>query len=133
MAANTLQAAGGDNTLPPEQQPGTERLVTSEIFQTVCYWAALVLLCGVGAYLIHWKLGHPSIGPGVSIKPSDDPFGITTPPWIVEMLTPFYVAGVLGHALWQAIHGRRAWSHIVAAAALIGVLASGKGLEALIK
>jgi hypothetical protein len=131
MATNATQMA----LHPKLPEPGSrsDKLLSSQVFELLCYWSALGLVIAAGICLIGWKLEHPSTGTGILMRPSDDPFGIATPPWIVELGAPVYVAVVMGHAFWHALHGRRSWRYVVAAATMIAVLAAGKALQAFIK
>ena len=131
MATNATQMAREPK--PSQASSGSERLLSSQVFASLCHWCALALVTAVGACLIGWKLEHPSMDTGISMRPSDDPFGIVTPPWIVELGAPVYVAAVIGQAFWNALHGRRSWRYVVAAGMMIAVLAAGKALQAFIK
>ena len=131
MATNATQMAR-DPRLPEASSAG-ESLLSSQMFASLCYWLALGLVITAGACLIGWRLEHPSSYSLIPMRPSDDPFGIATPPWIVELGVPVYVAVVLGHAFWHAIHGRRSWPYVVAAAMMIAVVAGGRALEEFIK
>ena len=130
MATNVTRIAR--HAVPP---PGSrsESLLSSQMFATLCYWSALGLVIVAGICLILWKLKHPSPDTGIRMRPFDDPFGIATPPWIVELGAPVYVAVVIGRAIWRALHGRRSWRYVVAAAMMIAVVAAGRALQAFIK
>ncbi len=118
---------------PAQASSESESLLSSQVFAWLCHWCALTLVIAAGACLIGWKLEHPSMGAGIFMMPSYDPFGIATPPWIVELGAPVYVAAVIGQAFWNALHGRRSWRNVVAAGMMIAVLAAGKALQAFIK
>ena len=59
----------------------------------------------------------------------NDPWGITTPPWLVLPVAPIGVILSLGRAAWRALRGQRAWKMLMTAGSLIIVLACGKLLE----
>jgi len=61
--------------------------------------------------------------------PVGDPFGVTTPPWLIVSLPPIGVAASLGHAAWSAIRGQRIWRMLAAAAGLIAVMGATTLLE----
>ena len=84
----------------------------SALVTSVCYWTTIFLLAIVGAYLIHWWLTHP----GPYAAPANDPWGITTPPWLILPLAPIGVVGSLGHAVWCALRGQRTWKMLITAA-----------------
>lgn len=90
----------------------------SEFVTSVCYWAAVLLLAIAGAGLVYWRLTHP----GPAAEPVNDPFGITTPPWLIVPLPPIGAAASLGHAAWCAVRGQRVWRLLATAAGLIGVM-----------
>jgi hypothetical protein len=89
----------------------------SEFVTSVCYWSAVLLLAIAGAGLAYWRLTHPAAAELVN-----DPFGITTPPWLIVPLPPIGVAASLGHAAWCAVRGQRVWRMLATAAGLIGVM-----------
>lgn len=89
----------------------------SESVTSVCYWSAVLLLAIAGAGVAYWRLTHPAAAELVN-----DPFGITTPPWLIVPLPPIGVAASLGHAAWCAVRGQRVWRMLATAAGLIGVM-----------
>jgi hypothetical protein len=89
----------------------------SESVTSVCYWSAVLLLAIAGAGVAYWRLTHPAAAELVN-----DPFGITTPPWLIVPLPPIGVAASLGHAAWCAVRGHRVWRMLATAAGLIGVM-----------
>jgi hypothetical protein len=89
----------------------------SELFTSACYWSVALLLAIVGVGLVYWRLTHPTFA-----EPVSDPFGITTPPWLIVALPPFGIAASLGHATWRAIRGQRAWKMLATAAGFIAVM-----------
>jgi len=97
----------------------------SEVAISVCYWATVLLLAIAGAGLLCWRLTHP----GPSAVPVGDPFGVTTPPWLIVSLPPIGVAASLGHAAWSAVRGQRIWRMLAAAAGLIAVMGATTLLE----
>jgi len=81
----------------PTESP-LQDLLFSDVMMSVCYWATVLLLGIVGASLLYWRLKHP----GLSSEPISDPFGVTTPPWMIVSLPPIGVTASLGHAAWCA-------------------------------
>ena len=69
-----------------ESQPHVQLqdVLFSALVTSVCYWATIFLLAIVGTYLIDWRLTHP----GPYAAPANDPWGITTPPWLILALAP---------------------------------------------
>ena len=61
--------------------------------------------------------------------PVGDPFGVTTPPWLIVSLPPIGVAASLGHAAWSAVRGQRIWRMLATAAVLIAVMGVATLLE----
>lgn len=131
MATNATRMARHPKL--PESASCGESLLSSQMFASLCYWSALGLVIAAGICLIGWKLEHPITNKGIWMRPSDDSFGIATPPWIVELVAPVYVAAVMGHACWQALQGRRSWRFVIAAAMMIAVVTAGRVLQAFIK
>ena len=102
-------------------QPETR--LQEELFSdvsSVCYWSTVILLALAGAGLLYWRLRHP----GSAAAPVTDPFGISTPPWMMLSLPPIGVAASLSHAAWCAARGRRAWRMLMTAASLIAVMSA---------
>jgi hypothetical protein len=93
------------------------RIPLSDAVLNVSYWCTVVLVAGVGGYVFHWRWTHPVI-PAVA----DDPWGITTPPWMVEVFFSLLMFGYLAEACRQALCGNRKWNSI-AIAALVMVAA----------
>jgi len=85
----------------------------------------------------HLSSGHrwripDSLGlthPGLYAAPANDPWGITTPPWLILPLAPIGVVGSLGHAIWCALRGQRTWKMLITAATLVAVMGCSKLLE----
>ena len=94
-----------------------QRIVLSDAVLNVCYWCTVVLVAVVGGYVVHWRWTHPLI-PAVA----EDPWGINTPPWIVEALFPVLMFGSLAEAGRQALCGNRQWKP-VGTATLVMVIA----------
>src|ERR1700730_19257822 len=107
------------------EQTEEERLLFSSLVTSVCYWTTIILLAIVGTYLIDWWLTHP----GPYTAPANDPWGITTPPWLILPLAPIGVVGSLGHAIWCALRGQRTWKMLITAATLVAVMGCSKLLE----
>jgi hypothetical protein len=95
------------------------------LISSVCYWATVILLALAGAGLLYWRVSHSDFAAAVA----GDPFGITTPPWMMLSLPPLGVAASLGHASWCAARGRRAWRMLMTAASLIAVMSATSVLE----
>jgi hypothetical protein len=96
----------------------------SEVTTSVCYWATVLLLAIAGTGLLYWRFTHP-----VPSVPVGDPFGVTTPPWLIVSLPPIGVAASLGHAAWSAVRGQRIWRMLATAAVLIAVMGVATLLE----
>jgi hypothetical protein len=99
----------------PETDP--QETLFSEMVISLCYWSTVVLLAVAGAGLLYWPLRHS----GLAVAPVTDPFGITTPPWVMLSLPPIGVVASLGQAVWCAVRGRRVWNMLMTAATLIAV------------
>jgi sirohydrochlorin ferrochelatase len=97
----------------------------SDLISSVCYWSTVILLALAGAGLLYWRVRHA----GSAVAPAGDPFGITTPPWMMLSLPPLGVAASLSHAAWCAARGRRAWRMLMTAASLIAVMSATTVLE----
>lgn len=97
----------------------------SDLTSSVCYWSTVILLALAGARLSYWQLAHP----GSAAAPVTDPFGISTPPWMMFSLPPIGVAASLSHAAWCAVRGRRVWRMLMTAATLIAVMSATTVLE----
>jgi hypothetical protein len=78
--------------MPPETD--TQEALFSEMVTSVCYWSTVLLLAVASAGLLYWRFRHP----GSAAAPVTDPFGITTPPWMMLSLPPIGVAASLSHA-----------------------------------
>jgi len=116
--------ASTSSTGEPEAMDGEMELESrlqdvlfSELFTSVCYWSVALLLAIVGAGLVYWRLTHPTFAELVS-----DPFGVTTPSWLIVSLPPFGIVASLGHATWRAVGGQRAWKMLAAAAGFVAVM-----------
>ena len=103
-------------------QPETrlQEALFSEMVTSVCYWSTVVLLAVAGAGSLYWRFRHP----GSAAAPVTDPFGITTPPWMMLSLPPIGVVASVGHAAWCAARGRRAWRMLMTAGSLIAVMSA---------
>jgi len=126
----TSASAGLQNTaayaspaFPSETRVRDELL--SDLVSSVCYWSTVILLALAGAGLLYWRVRHSDSAAAVA----GDPFGITTPPWMMLSLPPLGVAASLGHASWCAARGRRAWRMLMTAATLITVMSATTVLE----
>lgn len=104
--------------LQPETRPEEELL--SDLITSVCYWSTVILLALAGAGMLYWRLRHP----GYAAPPAGDPFGISTPPWMMLSLPPTGVVASLSHAAWCAARGRRVWRMLMTAATLIAVMSA---------
>ena len=98
--------------------PDVPAFVLSETLQTVCYWTTVLLLAVVGGYIMHWRWTHTTL----TAMLADDPWGVTTPPWIVEVLLPLAIFGYLAEACRQAFQGNRRWKHLMTASVLVGIV-----------
>ena len=100
-----------------ELESRLQDVLFSELFTSVCYWSVALLLAIVGAGLVYWRLTHPTFAELVS-----DPFGVTTPSWLIVSLPPFGIVASLGHATWRAVRGQRAWKMLATAAGFVAVM-----------
>src|ERR1051326_6520958 len=89
-----------------------------ETLPAVCYWTTVLLLAVVGGYVLHWRWTHTTL----SAMLADDPWGVTTPPWIVEVLLPLAIFGDLAEACRQAFQGNRRWKPLMTASVLVGIV-----------
>ena len=126
MASNATKMANETEDTRSEPRPDVEiqDLLFSDLATSVFYWATILLLAAVGAYLIRWWVLHPGYA-----APVNDPWGITTPPWLILPLPPIGVIGSLGHAAWCAFRGQRTWKMLMTSASLIAVMGCSKLLE----
>lgn len=108
--------------------PGTSAFLFSETLQAVCYWITVLLLAVIGGYVLHWRWTHTTL----NAMPADDPWGVTTPPWIVEVLLPFVILGYLAEACRHAFQGDRRWKHLMAASVLVGIVGATQAFAALL-
>ena len=126
--ASTTDAMTGepeDARVENEPESRLQEIFLSEALTSVCYWSTVLLLAIVGAGLVYWRLTHP----GLSAEPVTDPFGVTTPAWLIVSLPPIGVAASLGHAAWSAVRGQRIWRMLAAAAGLIAVMGAATLIE----
>ena len=91
MASSATKMANEPEGAGEERQPDVQLqdVLFSALASSVCYWTTIFLLAIVGAYLIQWWLTHPGPYPA----PANDPWGITTPPWLILPLAPIGVVG----------------------------------------
>jgi hypothetical protein len=117
-AADAMTNEPEDVCVETQAESQLQDVLFSEFVTSVCYWSAVLLLAIAGTCLAYWRLTHP----GPAAEPVNDPFGITTPPWLIVPLPPIGVAASLGHAAWCAVRGQRVWRLLATAAGLIGVM-----------
>ena len=81
MASSATKMANEPEQTGEERQPDVQLqdVLFSALVTSVCYWTTIFLLAIVGTYLIDWWLTHP----GPYAAPANDPWGITTPPWLI--------------------------------------------------
>jgi hypothetical protein len=125
-ASATVENGVGRGSPAPGREIEAQDLLFSSALSSICYWSTILLLVIVGAYVIRGEIWR---GAQYAL-PANDFWGITTPPWLIEPLAPLGTLLSLGHAVWSALRGRRAWRMVVTAAGLILVLASSRLLEA---
>ena len=127
MASSATKMANEPEQTGEERQPDVQLqdVLFSALVTSVCYWTTIFLLAIVGTYLIDWWLTHP----GPYAAPANDPWGITTPPWLILPLAPIGVVGSLGHAVWCALRGQRTWKMLITAASLVAVMGCSKLLD----
>ena len=120
MASTTNAMTGEPEDARGENEPESrlQEILFSEVLTSVCYWAMVLLLAIVGAGLVYWRLTHP----GPSAEPVGDPFGVTTPAWLIVSLPPLGVVAALGQAARCAARGQRVWKMLTTAAGLIAVM-----------
>jgi hypothetical protein len=107
-----------DARVENEPESRLQEILFSEALTSVCYWSTVLLLAIVGAGLVYWRLTHP----GPSAEPVGDPFGVSTPAWLIVSLPPVGVVAALGQAAWCAARGQRVWRMLATAAGLIAVM-----------
>ena len=117
-AADAMTIESEDVCGEMQAESQLQDVLFSEFVTSVCYWSAVLLLAIAGAGLAYWRLTHPA----AAAELVNDPFGITTPPWLIVPLPPIGVAASLGHAAWCAVRGQRVWRMLATAAGLIGVM-----------
>jgi hypothetical protein len=118
MASAVVTSEPEDDRGDMQAESALQDVLFSEVLTSVCYWSTVIVLAIVGAGLLYWRLTHP----GSSAMPVSDPFGVTTPPWLIVSLPPIGVASSLGHAAWSAVRGQRIWRMLATAAVLIVVM-----------
>jgi hypothetical protein len=126
--ASTADAMAGepeDARVESEPESRLQEILFSEVFASPCYWSMVLLLAVVGAALVYWRLTHP----GPAAEPVADPFGVTTPAWLIVSLPPLGVVAALGQAAWCAARGQRVWRMLATAAGLIAVMGATTLLE----
>ena len=105
---------------------GIKRIQPSDAVLNLSYWCTVMLVAVIGGYVLHWRWTHPMIHAAV-----DDPWGITTPPWIVEALFPVLMFGYLAEACLQALCGNRNWRSVGIATLVMAVVGLSQSLNAL--
>ena len=120
LASTTDAMTGEPEDARGENEPESrlQEMLFSEVLTSVCYWSMVFLLAIVGAGLVYWRLTHP----GPSTEPVADPFGVTTPAWMIVSLPPLGVVAALGQAAWCAAQGQRVWRMLATAAGLIAIM-----------
>jgi len=116
--ADTMAGEPEDARVENEPESRLQEILFSEALTSVCYWSMVLLLAVVGAALVYWRLTHP----GPSTEPVADPFGLTTPAWMIVSLPPLGVVAALGQAALCAAQGQRVWRMLATAAGLIAVM-----------
>ena len=109
-------------------RPDTPSFLLPEILQAACYWTTVLLLAVVGGYVLHWRWTHTTLNAMLA----DDPWGVTTPPWIVEVLLPIAIFGYLAEACRQAFQGNRRWKHLMTASVLVGIVGATQTFAGLV-
>jgi hypothetical protein len=94
-----------------------QRISLSDAVLNLSYWCTVALVAVVGAYVFHWRWTHPLI-PAVA----DDPWGIITPPWIVEALFLVLLSGYLAEGCLQALCGNRNWRSVGIGTLIVAVV-----------
>jgi hypothetical protein len=123
--ADTMAGEPEDARVENEPESRLQEILFSELLTSVCYWSMVLLLAIVGAGLVYWRSTHP----GPPADPVSDPFGVTTPAWLIVSLPPLGVVAALGQAAWCAARGERLWRMLATAAGLIAVMGVTTVLE----
>jgi hypothetical protein len=121
-------APNESDSLTSTREPrfGIQCIPLSDAVLNLSYWCTVVLVAVVGGYVFHWRWIHPTIHAA-----ADDPWGITTPPWIVEALFPVLMFGYLAEACLQALCGNRNWRSVGIATLVMTVVGLTQSLDAL--
>jgi hypothetical protein len=125
MASTVVTSEPEDACGDMQAETELQDVLFSEVATSVCYWATVLLLAIAGTGLLYWRFTHP----GPFAVPVGDPFGVTTPPWLIVSLPPIGVSASLGHAAWSAVRGQRIWRMLAAAAGLIAVMGAATLIE----
>jgi hypothetical protein len=92
------------------------RIPLSDAVLNLCYWCTVVLVVVAWAYVFHWRWTH------LVVPAVDDPWGITTPPWIADVFFLLLMSGYLAGACRQALSGNRKWNSLgIAALVMVAV------------
>ena len=120
-------APNESNSITAAREPWSviQRHRFSNVVLNVSYWCTIALEAVVSAYVFHWRWTRPVV-PAVG----DDPWGITTPPWIVEALFRVFFSGYLVEACVQAFCGNRNWRSIGIATLVTAVAGLTQSLSA---
>jgi hypothetical protein len=97
--------------------PVIQGLLLSETLLSLSYWCTVVLVAVLGGGVLRWWAHTFSI-PSVP----NDPWGVGTPPWIVEVSLAVLVLGCLAEACRQAFDGNRKWKCIVTTTIVVCVV-----------
>ena len=128
MTPNRMEAATGLNGARRSAWSVIQAFLLSETFVSVCYWSTVALVAVVGACVLHWRWTHSA----PAMTPPDDPWGVTTPPWVVEISLPVLLFGYLVEACRQALQGNRQWRYLMTASVLAGIVGLTQKLETLV-
>jgi hypothetical protein len=128
MTPNRMEAATGVDGARRSARSAIQAFLLSETLLSVCYWSTVALVAVVGACLLYWRWTRYA---SVLTLP-DDPWGITTPPWVVEVSLPVLLFGYLAEACRQALQGNRQWKYLMTASVLAGIVGLTQTLETLV-
>ena len=107
----TPLSAGGRMLRKHRAWAACQGLLLSKTLLSLSYWCTLVLVAALGAFVLNWRWTHTSLISSLN----DDPWGVTTPPWVIEITSAGLMFRCLAEACRQALHGNRNWKCVVAA------------------
>jgi hypothetical protein len=91
MTPNRMEAATGVDGARRSAWSAIQAFLLSETLVSVCYWSTVALVALAGACVLYWRWTRSA--PVLTLP--DDPWGVTTPPWVVEVSLPVLLFGYL--------------------------------------